>query len=91
MVNDSFSFSSIVRENFDTIAFIKIRPKKVVLLPEAGRVKNFLSLTRSHSRMCIRIYIFHFKKQASKKSKTKKNTKKEKKLKKKREYFSKID
>ena len=37
------------------------RPKKVALFPEIGRVKTFLSLTRPHSRMCLRIYIFNFK------------------------------
>ena len=36
-------------------------PKKVVLFSEIGRVKNFLSFTRPHSRMCIRIYIFNLK------------------------------
>ena len=35
--------------------------KKVVLFPEISRVKIFLSLTRPHSRMCIRIYIFNLK------------------------------
>ena len=35
-----------------------IRPKKVVLFPEVGRVKTFLSITRPHRRMSIRIYIF---------------------------------
>ena len=39
-----------------------IRLKKVVLFPELARVKTFLSLTGPHSRMCIRIYIFKFKK-----------------------------
>ena len=39
-----------------------IRPKKVVLFPEIGRVKSFLLLTRLHSRICIRTYIFNFKK-----------------------------
>ena len=29
--------------------------KKVVLFPENSRVKIFLSLTRPHSQMCIRI------------------------------------
>ena len=28
--------------------------KKVVLFPKISQMKNFLSLTRSHSRMCIR-------------------------------------
>ena len=37
--------------------------------------------------MCIRIYVFNFKK----KQKNSKNTKKQKKLKKKREYLRKID
>ena len=50
----------------------KLRPKKVVLFPEIGRVKNFLSLTRPHSRMCTRIYLFNFKKhQTNKEKKTK--------------------
>ena len=40
---------------------------KLVLFPEIGRMKLFLSLTRLHSRMCIRIYIFNFKKQEYKK------------------------
>ena len=56
-----------------------VRPKKVVLFPEIGRVKNVLSLTRPHSRMCIRIHIFNLKKQTNKK------------VKKKREYLRKID
>ena len=51
--------------------------KKVILFPEMGRVKKILSLTRPHSRMCIRIYIFD-------KKKKKQGKKKEKKLKKKR-------
>ena len=51
--------------------------KKVVMFPEIGRVKFFWSLTRPHSRMCIRIYIFHFKtqqinKQTNKKARIKK-------------------
>ena len=57
--------------------------KKVVLFPEIGRVKIFISLTRPHSRMCMAIYIFNFKKQTNKqkkkreykKSKKKKTTK----------------
>ena len=51
--------------------------KKVVLFPEIGRVKKFLSLTRPHSRMCIRLYIyiyiylyiFNIKKQTNKQKK----------------------
>ena len=35
---------------------------KVVLFPEIGRVKIFLSLTRPYCQMCIGIYIFIFKK-----------------------------
>ena len=68
-----------------------IRPKKVVLFPEIGRVKKILSLTRPHSQICIRIYIFLFqrtsskqtnKKQTNKKQETKKTkeTKEEKKI-----------
>ena len=43
----------------------KIGPKKVALFLDIGRVKIFLSLTRPHSRMCIKIYIFNFKKQTN--------------------------
>ena len=51
------------------------------MLPEIGRVKNFLSLTRPHSRMCIRIYNFTFKKQTKKQGLKKgKKTKEEKRI-----------
>ena len=41
-----------------------LRPKKIVaLFPEIGQLKIFLSLSRPHCRMCIRIYIFNLKKQ----------------------------
>ena len=43
--------------------------KKVVLFPEIGRVKNFLSVTCPHSRICSSIYIFDFNEQTSKKQK----------------------
>ena len=61
------------------------------MLPEIGRVKTFLSLTRRHSRMCITIYIFNFKKQIKKQKEQKYKKKKQKKLKKKRQYLRKID
>ena len=53
------------------------------MLSEIGRVKTFLSLTRRHSRMCITIYIFNFKKQIKKQKEQKckkkaKETKEEK-------------
>ena len=48
--------------------------KKVVLFPEIGQVKT-LSLTRPHSRMCIRIYIFKFKKHQTNNNKKNKNQK----------------
>ena len=59
--------------------------KKKVLFPEIGRVKILLSLTRPHSRMCSRIYIFNFKneqtnKQKSKNKKNPKETKEEKRI-----------
>ena len=47
----------------------RLGQQKVVLFLETDRVKKFLSLTRAHSRMCIRIYIFSFKKQTNKKKK----------------------
>ena len=59
----------------------RLGQQKVVLFLETDRVKKFLSLTRAHSRMCIRIYIFSFKKQTNKKKKTR-IEKKQKKLKK---------
>ena len=49
----------------------KLRSKKVVLFPEIGRVKNCLSVTRPHCRMCIRIYHFNFKKNQTNKQKKK--------------------
>ena len=56
----------------------------LVLFPEIGQVEIFLSVTRRHSRMCIRIYIFDFKKQTNKqKTKNTKNvqeTKEEKRI-----------
>ena len=66
------------------------------MFPEIDRVKIFLSLTRPYSRICIRIYIFNFKKQTNKqkkkqKTKQNKNTKKEKETKEKKEYLQKID
>ena len=45
------------------VAIQIIRPKKVVVFPEIGWVKHFLSLTRPHGWICIRTYIFKFKKQ----------------------------
>ena len=50
---------------------VLLTPKKEVLLPEIGWVKMFLSLIHPHSRMCIRICIFNFKKQANKQNKNK--------------------
>ena len=61
------------------------RPKKVVLFPEIGLLKLFLSLTLPHGQMYIRIYIFNFKKQRTNKQtktiiKKTKKTKKEKRI-----------
>ena len=54
--------------------------KKIVLFPEIGRVRIFLSLTRPHSRMCIRINIFSLKKRDQEDKKQKKKTKEEKRI-----------
>ena len=55
---------------------IKLESKKeVVLFPEIDRVKFFLSLTRPHSQMIIRIHIFNFKKQQTNSKKTNKTNK----------------
>ena len=54
---------------------MKPKKKKVVLFPEIGLVKIFSSLTRPHSRMCIRIYIFLISKKQRNKQKTKKTKK----------------
>ena len=56
------------------------RQKKVVLFPEIGRVKIFLSLTRSHSRIWIIIYIFKFKEQQTNNNKKPKRIKKAKEI-----------
>ena len=50
------------------------KKKKVVLFPEIGQLKLFSSLTRPHSRMCIRICIFCFK-ETKKKKKNHRETK----------------
>ena len=74
---NSFHRVAIVfSQNFYTRKLSKIRHKKVVLFPEIDRVKFFSSLTRPHSRMCIRIHVFNFKKQTNKPKN--KNTKKAK-------------
>ena len=65
--------------------------KKVVLFPGINQGKFFLSFTRLHSHMCIRIYISFFKKRKNKKKKEQEHKQKQKKLKKKREYLLKID
>ena len=58
-----------------------IGPKKVVLFPEMRRVKIFLSFTRPHCRMCIRIYIFHLENKTKKTRRQKaKETKEEKRI-----------
>ena len=64
------------------VTFAKIWPHKVVLFAEIGWAKTFLSLTRPHSRVCIRIYIFNFKKANKQAKKTNKKTKKTRKQKK---------
>ena len=52
----SFSSSFTFRSGYQ-------RPRKtVVFFPEIGFLKKNLSVTRPHSRMCIRIYNFNFKK-----------------------------
>ena len=61
--------------------FYILRPKRVVLFPEIAWIKIFLSLTRPHSRMCIRIYILNFKKQTNKQKNNKKKNKNTKKAK----------
>ena len=47
----------------------RLGQQKVILFLETDRVKKILSLTHAHSRMCIRTYIFSFKKQTNKKKK----------------------
>ena len=64
-----------------------LRPKNVVLFQENYQVKIFLSVSRPHSRMCIRIYTFNLKKKQT----NKKETRIQKKKKGEREYLQKID
>ena len=66
-----------------------VRPKKSSLVSRSRPGEIFLSVTRPHSRMCIRIYILNFKQQQKKKKI--KNQKKQKKLKKQREFLRNID
>ena len=49
-------------------------------------MKIFFSLTRSHSQMCIRIYIFNFKKKQNKKKLSTKQNKTRRQKKRKRNY-----
>ena len=64
-----------------------LRPKNIVLFQENYQVKIFLSVSRPHSRMCIRIYTFNLKKKQT----NKKETRIQKKKKGEREYLQKID
>ena len=80
-----------ITDSFGCQRTLCIGPKKVVLLQEIDRVKKFLSLTRPHSWMYIRIHIYNFKKQTNRKKKQTRIQKKQKKLKKKRKYLRKID
>ena len=51
------------------------------MFPEIGWVKIFLSVTRPHNRMCIRIYIFNFKESTKKhEDKKVKETKEQKRI-----------
>ena len=54
--------------------------KEVALFPEIGRMKNLLSLTRPHSRMCIGIYIFKETKKSNNKQTKKTKSKKSKRI-----------
>ena len=73
-VSDNFSRNSNVMWNYN-----EVKPKKVVLFPEIGRIKIVISLSHPQSRMCIRIYLFNFKKsKQTNKQKTNKKTKKAK-------------
>ena len=49
--------------------------KKSSLVPENQPGENFLSLTHPHSRMSIRLFVFSFKKQQTKKQKKQNKTK----------------
>ena len=63
------------------------------MFPEIGRVEIFLSLTLPHIQMCIRIYIFNFKKhQTNKQKKTRiKKAKQAKQTKEEKRNLRKID
>ena len=54
--------------------------KNVVLFPEIGQLKIVLSLTRPHSQMCIRPYIFNQKKNKQARTQKAKETKEEKRI-----------
>ena len=57
------------------IAAVELRPRKSSLVSGNRLGKNLLSLTCLHSGMCIRMYIFNFKKQQTNK-KTEQESKK---------------
>lgn len=69
------------------VAYIAVRPKKVVLVPEISWGKK---IYHSHALtvQCVSEYVlFNFKKQTSKKKQESKKVKKAKKIKKKREHL----
>ena len=71
------------------IYFIALQgQKEVVLFPKIDRVTFFIIHPRPHSQMCIRIYIFNFKKQTNK---INKNTKKARETKEEKGYLRKTD
>ena len=72
-------FNQLFMKILIQLNLLRLGQKKVVMFPRTGQLKFFLSLIRPHSRMCIRIYIFNFKKQTDKqKQKRKKEYKKSK-------------
>ena len=69
LVNLLHIFRIPLPKNTSGRLLLNIWAKKSSLLSGNRRVKKVFSLTRTHSRMCIRIYIFNFKKQANKQTK----------------------
>ena len=47
---------------FFGLQLVEMRPKNVVLFPEIGQLKIFLSFALPRSQMCIKIYVLCFKK-----------------------------
>ena len=96
MVHDSFSFYLIVREKFDSIEFIKLRPKKGSLVSRNWLDETFFYHSPACIVECVSEYVFLIlknkqtsKKNPPKQNKTKQEYKKKQKTKEEKRIFPK--